>query len=135
MRLKVYIWLLLWKKQINIIHNTGYSLLSESHSISLLDYKTPSSSYWKMLYRPNAKTECFWNGEYVTMPQNILQHTDTWNTELLLSKTRYQSIVSLLSLYRFFFNLFSNNLLWWRQVLTNSVFLLSRLGSFSDSIM
>ena len=89
-----------------------------------------------MLYRPKAKHRMlFWNGKYVSTPQNVLQHADTSNTELLISETRYQSIVSFLWLYRFFLKLFSNNLLWWRQVLTNSDFLLSKLESFSDFIM
>ena len=70
----------------------------------------------------------FWKGEYVSIPQNVLQHTDTSNTELLISKTRYRSIVSFLSLCRFFVKLFSNNLLWWWQVSTNSDFLLSKFG-------
>ena len=55
------------------------------------------------------KSMLFSNGEYPSMPQNVLQHTNTSNTELLISKTRYQSIVSYLSLYRFFLKLFSNN--------------------------
>ena len=74
----------------------------------------------------------FWNTEYVNISQNVLQHSDTSNTELLISKTRNQSIVTFLSLYQFFLKLFSNNLLWWRQVLTNSDFLSSKLGSFND---
>ena len=49
-------------------------------------------------------------------------------------KPRYQSIVSLLSLYWFFLKLFSSNLLCWWQVITNSDFLLSKLGSFNDFI-
>ena len=36
-------------------HNTGYSLLSESHSVSPLDYKTPSNPCSKILYSPKAK--------------------------------------------------------------------------------
>ena len=35
--------------------NTGYSLLSESHSFPLLDFKTPSNSCPKMLYRSETK--------------------------------------------------------------------------------
>ena len=35
--------------------NTGYSLLSESHSFPLLDFKTPSNSCSKMLYRSETK--------------------------------------------------------------------------------
>ena len=34
----------------------------------------------------------------------------------------------------FLLKLFSNKLLWWRPVLTNSDFLLSKLGSFNDFI-
>ena len=56
--------------------NTGYSLLSESHPIPLLDYKT--------------------------VLQYILQDN---------IKTRCQSILSFLSLYRFLLKLFSNNLI------------------------
>ena len=90
-----------------------------------------------MLYRPKAKTMLFWNGEYVSMSQNVLQHTDTdtSNTEMLILKTRYQSILSFPSLYWFFFKLFSNNFVRWRQVLTNLDFLLSKLGPFNDFIM
>ena len=112
------------------------NLLSESCTISLLDYKLPWSSCWKMLYRPKKKNRMlFWNGEYVSMTKNVLQHSDTSNTELLISQTRYQSIVSFLSLHRFFLKLFGNNLLWWRQLLTNSDFLLSKLGPFNDFIV
>ena len=39
------------------------------------------------------------------MAQNVLQHTDTSSTELLISTTRYQCIVSLLSLNRFILKL------------------------------
>ena len=35
--------------------NTGYSHLSESHSFPLLDFKTPSNSCSKMLYRSETK--------------------------------------------------------------------------------
>ena len=35
--------------------NTGYSFLSESHSFPLLDFKTPSNSCPKMLYRSETK--------------------------------------------------------------------------------
>ena len=87
-------------------HNTGYSLFSESHSISPLDYKPPWSYCWMMLYRPKAKTECY--SEIVNMSVRRGMYCI-----ILTSKTRYQSIVSFLSLYRLFLKLFSNNLLWW----------------------
>ena len=47
-----YIWLLIQKRK---KHNTGYSHISESHSIPLLDYKTSWSSSWKMQHRPKVK--------------------------------------------------------------------------------
>ena len=43
------------KEQQQQQQNTGYSLLSESHSFPLLDFKTPSNSCSKMLYRSETK--------------------------------------------------------------------------------
>ena len=86
-----------WSKK-NQKHNTFHSLLSESHSISLL---TPWSICWKMLYRPKAKQnatlkrwisqcteECVATHWYIkySVQQNVLQHIDSSNAELLISK-------------------------------------------------
>ena len=46
-----------------------------------------------MLHAYTIIRHTFENGEHVSMLQNVLQHTYTSNTELLISKTRNQSIV------------------------------------------
>ena len=77
----------------------------------------------------------FWNGEYVNILQNKLQHTDTSNTNLVTPKTKYQSTASILFLYQFILQLFSNNLFWWQHALTNLDFLLSKSVSLNDLII
>ena len=82
--------------------------------------------------KQNTILKC-WICQYVA---EVLQHTDTANTELLISKQGISPLYHSFSLllYRFLLKHFSNNLLWWREVLANSYFSLSKLGSFNDFI-
>ena len=73
---------------------------------TLLDYKTPWSFCWKMLYKQKQHRILF------SMPHNALQHVDTHQYRTTYIKTRYQSIVSLFSLNWFFLKLFNNSLPW-----------------------
>ena len=91
------------KNIIHVIHSFQNCILSHYQAIKHLEALAKRFCIDQMQNRT-----LFLNGEYASMLQNLLQHTDTSNTELLISKTRYQSIVSLLSLYRFFLKFFSN---------------------------
>ena len=66
----------------------------------------------------------FSNGEYVSVLHNVLKHTNTPNTELLISNPGINL------LYHFSHCLISfktsNNSIWWGQLLTNAGFLLTK---------
>ena len=90
-----------YRKNKNKKHNAGYSLPSEALSISLLEFKTPWSSSWKLLYRPKPKQIVIVKWWVLYAAQYIAEywHIDHRTTNI---KTINQSIVSLPSLYWIF---------------------------------